>query len=235
MSNKIFLERLEKFSSNYPRVIDLSLNRVSRLLSKLDNPQLKLPPVIHVAGTNGKGSTIAFLAKALICAGKKVHVYTSPHLLEVTERFIIANNTISYSKLFDMLDYCVEVNNGESNTQFEMLTCIAFLLMSNTKADVAIIETGLGGRLDATNVINNPLLTIITSISIDHTNFLGNTLELIAEEKAGIIKKKSLCISAPQNPIVAKVLLNKCKLNNSELIICNENKFFNGTFPCNLI
>ena len=229
MSNKIFLERLKKFSSNYPRVIDLSLNRVSRLLSKLDNPQLKLPPVIHVAGTNGKGSTIAFLAKALICAGKKVHVYTSPHLLEVLERFIIANNTISYSKLFDMLDYCVEVNNGEPITQFEMLTCIAFLLMSNTKADVAIIETGLGGRLDATNVINNPLLTIITSISIDHIDFLGNTLELIAEEKAGIIKKRTLCISAPQNPIVEKVLLNKCKLNNSELIICNENKFFNET------
>ena len=226
MSNKIFLEKIERFTSNHPRVIDLSLDRVDRLLSKLNNPHLTLPPVIHVAGTNGKGSTIAFLSKALICAGKKIHVYTSPHLIEVTERFIIANNIISYSKLFETLDYCLEVNNGDPITQFELLTCIAFLLMSKSKADVAIIETGLGGRLDATNVVKKPLLNIITSISIDHTEFLGNTLELIAIEKAGIIKNNTLCISAPQNPEVEKVIVNKCVEKKSTLIVCNENTFF---------
>ena len=172
MSSRIFQEEIEKFTSNHPRVIDLSLDRVERLLYKLNNPHLKLPPVIHVAGTNGKGSTIAFLSEALICAGKKIHVYTSPHLIEVTERFIIANDIISYSKLFEMLDYCLEINNGDPITQFELLTCIAFLLMSKSKADVAIIETGLGGRLDATNVVVKPILNIITSLSIDHPHFL---------------------------------------------------------------
>jgi dihydrofolate synthase / folylpolyglutamate synthase len=222
MSNKIFLEKLEKFTSNYPRVIDLSLDRVNRLLFKLNNPHLKLPPVIHVAGTNGKGSTIAFLSKVLMCAGKKVHIYTSPHLIEVTERFIIRNNRISYKKLFETLDYCLKINNDDPITQFELLTCIAFLLMSRSKADVAIIETGLGGRLDATNVVQKPLLNIITSISIDHTEFLGNTLELIANEKAGIIKNNTLCISAPQNPVVEKIIVNKCAEKNSKLIVCNK-------------
>ena len=227
MNNKVFLEKLEKFSSNHPRVIDLSLDRVDRLLLKLDNPHLKLPPVIHVAGTNGKGSTIAFLSKSLIDARKTIHVYTSPHLIDITERFIIANNRISYKKLFETLDYCIEVNDGEPITQFELLTCIAFILMSKSKADVVIIETGLGGRLDATNVVRNPLINIITSISIDHTDFLGGTLELIAREKAGIIKNNTLCISASQNPLVEKIIINKCAEKNSELILCNEITFFN--------
>jgi dihydrofolate synthase/folylpolyglutamate synthase len=227
MSNKIFLEKLEKFTSKHPRVIDLSLDRMDRLLFKLNNPHLKLPPIIHVAGTNGKGSTIAFLSKALIYARKKIHIYTSPHLIDITERIIIANNRISYTKLFETLDYCVEVNDGEPITQFELLTCIAFILMSESKADVAIIETGLGGRLDATNVVRNPLINIITSISIDHTDFLGETLELIAREKAGIIKNNNLCISAPQDPLVEKIIVNKCIEKNSKLIVCNEITFFN--------
>ncbi len=226
MSSRIFQEEIEKFTSNHPRVIDLSLDRVERLLYKLNNPHLKLPPVIHVAGTNGKGSTIAFLSEALICAGKKIHVYTSPHLIEVTERFRIANDIISYSKLFETLDYCLEINNGDPITQFELLTCIAFLLMSKSKADVAIIETGLGGRLDATNVVVKPLLNIITSISIDHTDFLGNTLELIAREKAGIIKNNTLCISAPQHPEVEKVIIKKCAEKKTTLIVCKETTFF---------
>jgi dihydrofolate synthase/folylpolyglutamate synthase len=227
MSNKIFLEKLEKFTSKHPRVIDLSLDRMNRLLFKLNNPHLKLPPVIHVAGTNGKGSTIAFLSRTLIYARKKVHIYTSPHLIDITERFIIANNRISYTKLFETLDYCVEVNDGEPITQFELLTCIAFMLMSKSKADVAIIETGLGGRLDATNVVQNPIINIITSISIDHTDFLGETLELIAREKAGIIKNNNLCISAPQDPLVEKIIVNKCVEKNSKLIVCNNITFFN--------
>ena len=225
--NNQFLERLEKLTSKYPKVIDLSLNRVHKLLDKLDNPHLKLPPTIHVAGTNGKGSTIAFLFNSLKYAGKKVHVYTSPHLIEVTERFILSNKKISYERLFSALSYCEKVNGGEDITQFELLTCIAFLLMSKSKADFALIETGLGGRLDATNVIENPLLTIITSISIDHADFLGNKLTSIAKEKAGIIKKDITCITAPQSQEVEKILINKCKEKNAKLIICNEKSFFN--------
>ena len=224
--NNQFLERLEKLTSKYPKVIDLSLSRVNKLLVKLDNPHLKLPPIIHVAGTNGKGSTIAFLYNSLKSAGKKIHVYTSPHLIEVTERFILSNKNISYDKLFSALSYCEKVNEGENITQFELLTCIAFLLMSQTKADFALIETGLGGRLDATNVIENPLLTIITSISIDHSDFLGNKLTSIAKEKAGIIKKGITCITAPQSQEVEKILIDKCKEKNAKLIICNENSFF---------
>ena len=224
--NNQFLERLEKLTSKYPKVIDLSLSRVNKLLDKLDNPHLKLPPIIHVAGTNGKGSTIAFLYNSLKYAGKKIHVYTSPHLIEVTERFILSNKNISYDKLFSALSYCEKLNEGENITQFELLTCIAFLLMSQTKADFALIETGLGGRLDATNVIENPLLTIITSISIDHSDFLGNKLTSIAKEKAGIIKKGITCITAPQSQEVEKILIDKCKEKNAKLIICNENSFF---------
>ena len=224
--NNQFLERLEKLTSKYPKVIDLSLNRVHKLLDKLDNPHLKLPPTIHVAGTNGKGSTIAFLLNSLKCAGKKVHVYTSPHLIEVTERFILSNQKISYNQLFSALSYCEKVNGGEHITQFELLTCIAFLLMSKTKADFALIETGLGGRLDATNVIENPILTIITSISIDHSDFLGDKLTSIAKEKAGIIKKGTTCITAPQSQAVEKILINKCKEKNAKLIICNEKSLF---------
>ena len=224
--NNQFLERLEKLTSKYPKVIDLSLNRVHKLLDKLDNPHLKIPPTIHVAGTNGKGSTIAFLLNSLKCAGKKVHVYTSPHLIEVTERFILSNKKISYNQLFSALSYCEKVNGGEHITQFELLTCIAFLLMSKTKADFALIETGLGGRLDATNVIENPILTIITSISIDHSDFLGDKLTSIAKEKAGIIKKGTTCITAPQSQAVEKILINKCKEKNAKLIICNEKSLF---------
>ena len=161
--NNQFLERLEKLTSKYPKVIDLSLNRVHKLLDKLDNPHLKLPPTIHVAGTNGKGSTIAFLLNSLKYAGKKVHVYTSPHLIEVTERFILSNKKISYNQLFSALSYCEKVNGGEHITQFELLTCIAFLLMSKTKADFALIETGLGGRLDATNAVSYTHLTLPTT------------------------------------------------------------------------
>ncbi len=224
--NSEFLDRLERLTSQYPKAIDLSLHRVNKLLFKLGNPHLKLPPVIHVAGTNGKGSTIAFLLNSLKCAGKKVHVYTSPHLLEVTERFIIANNKITYNELNSALSYVVKINKEEHITQFELLTCISFWLMSNTKADVALIETGLGGRLDATNVIPNPILSIITSISIDHSDFLGNNVSSIAKEKAGIIKKGITCISAPQEAEVRKVLINKCAKSKSKLIICNQESFF---------
>ena len=192
---KIFIQKLENISASYPKFIDLSLKRVLSLLDKLDNPHLNIPPVIHVAGTNGKGSTISYITSIFKENNNKVHVYTSPHLVSIKERFIISNNYLSIEDLLSTFEYCAKVNKDNPITQFEMLTVMAFYLMSKNPADVSIIETGLGGRLDATNVIIKPLLTIITSISFDHMEFLGNTLELIATEKAGIMKNKVLCLS----------------------------------------
>jgi len=215
---KFFIKKLKDFTLSYPKVIDLSLKRVLRLLKELGNPHLDLPPLIHVAGTNGKGSTIAFMANILIKNNKKVHIYTSPHLLSISERIILSNRKVTLKELIDALDFCALKNNNNPITQFEMLTVISFYLMAKNSADIAIIETGLGGRLDATNVIINPLLTILTPISNDHKEFLGNTLDLIAKEKAGIMKKNVLCISAPQVPIVEKTLRQVSIKNNNEIV-----------------
>ncbi len=206
IKEQIFIKKLENFTNSYPRLIDLSLTRVLKLLERLGNPHLNLPPVIHVAGTNGKGSTIAFIANALIKNNKKVHIYTSPHLVSVKERIVISNRQASLDELIDALEFCAEVNNDNPITQFEMLTVVAFYMMARVPADISIIETGLGGRLDATNVILKPMLTVITSISYDHMEFLGNKIELIAKEKAGILKNNVLSISAPQEYNVEKVL-----------------------------
>ena len=216
---KIFIQKLENISASYPKFIDLSLKRVLSLLDKLGNPHLNIPPVIHVAGTNGKGSTIAYISSIFKENNNKVHVYTSPHLVSIKERFIISNNYLSIEDLLSTFEYCAKVNKDNPITQFEMLTVMAFYLMSKNPADISIIETGLGGRLDATNVIIKPLLTIITSISYDHMEFLGNTLELIATEKAGIMKNKVLCISAPQEPKVEKVLKDQAKKVDAKLIL----------------
>ena len=210
---KIFIKQLENFTASYPKFIDLSLERVLNLLNKLGNPHLNLPPVIHVAGTNGKGSTIAYISSIFKQNNKNVHIYTSPHLVSIKERIIISNKYVSITKLIETLNYCAKINEDNPITQFEMLTVIAFYLMSKNTADVAIIETGLGGRLDATNVILKPLLTIITTISYDHMEFLGNTIEAIAGEKAGIMKEKTFCISAPQEENSRKSINQKSKNN----------------------
>lgn len=184
--------------SLHPKVMDLILDRVERLLADLDHPEKKLPPVIHLAGTNGKGSTQAMIRSGLEAAGKLVHAYTSPHLARFHERIYVAGNLISEDDLTAILNECEEANNGLPITYFEITTCAAFLAFARTKADYCLLETGLGGRLDATNMIDKPALTILTPISIDHQQFLGDTLAEIAGEKAGIMKRGVPCVVGPQ-------------------------------------
>ena len=172
----------------HPKRIDLSLGRIERLLAALDHPERRLPPLIHVAGTNGKGSTIAFARAILEAAGKSVHAYTSPHLVRPHERFRIGGNLVNDADLVDALRECEAKNNGAPITVFEMETAAAFLLFAHHPADVLLLEVGLGGRLDATNVVERPLASVITRVSIDHRDFLGDTIEQIAAEKAGILK-----------------------------------------------
>ncbi len=181
----------------HPKVIDLTLDRVWRLLEALDHPERRLPPVIHVAGTNGKGSTQAMIRAGLEAAGKRVHAYTSPHLARFHERIRVAGELISEDYLTEVLDRCYAANGGESITYFEITTVAAILAFAETPADYTLLEVGLGGRLDATNVVD-PALSVITPISIDHTQYLGETLAAIAGEKAGIIKRGVPVVVGPQ-------------------------------------
>lgn len=212
------LERLNKL---YPALIDLSLDRLKRLLSDLGNPQQKLPPIIHVAGTNGKGSTCAFLKAIIEEAGLKVHVSTSPHLVDVTERFRIAGELVSEDELSDVLIEIEHINHGQPITVFEVLTAAAFVLFSRHPADLAIIEVGLGGRFDATNVIT-PIVSIITSISMDHEAFLGDTLAKIANEKAGIIKANIPVIVDQQQPDALQVIKTIAQSLNAPCLIKDQ-------------
>ncbi len=173
----------------HPKIIDLSLERMHRLLALLDHPERKLPPVIHVAGTNGKGSTVAFARAMIEAAGLTAHCYTSPHLVKFHERIRLAGELISEAALSALLEECEVANGGEPITFFEITTAAAFLAFARTPADYLILEVGLGGRLDATNVIDRPCATAITSIGLDHQQFLGDTIAQIAREKAGILKR----------------------------------------------
>jgi dihydrofolate synthase/folylpolyglutamate synthase len=183
---------LARLLALHPKRIDLSLERIQRLLTALDHPQRHLPPTIHVAGTNGKGSTIAFMRAALEAAGKTVHVYTSPNLVRLNERFRLGRagggRLVDDAELGDTLAECEAKNGGAPITVFEMETAAAFLLFSRHPADVALLEVGLGGRLDATNVIERPMASVITRLSLDHREFLGDSLVQVAAEKAGILK-----------------------------------------------
>lgn len=184
--------------SLHPKIIDLTLDRVWSLLAALDHPERKLPPVIHIAGTNGKGSTQAMIRAGLEGAGKAVHAYTSPHLARFHERILLAGEHISEPALTDLLDRCYVANNGATITYFEITTIAGILAFSEVTADYTLLEVGLGGLLDATNVVDKPELTVITPVSIDHTQFLGETLPEIAREKAGIIKRSVPCVVGPQ-------------------------------------
>ncbi|WP_171235191.1 folylpolyglutamate synthase/dihydrofolate synthase family protein [Ruegeria sp. HKCCA6837] len=197
---------LDRMMALHPKIIDLTLDRVWRLLAALDHPQLKLPPVVHIAGTNGKGSTQAMIRAGLEGAGHSAHAYTSPHLARFHERIRLAGELISESDLTAVLDECYAANKGEDITYFEITTCAALLAFARTKADYTLLEVGLGGRLDATNVIDNPVVTVITPVSIDHEQFLGNTLGKIAAEKAGIIKPGVPCIVGPQQDEALEVI-----------------------------
>ena len=191
---------LQRMLALHPKIIDLTLDRMLRLLDALGNPQNSLPPVIHIAGTNGKGSTQAMIRAGLEAAGKTVHAYTSPHLARFHERIRLAGELITEPHLTAVLDECYAANGGANITYFEITTCAALLAFSRTPADYTLLEVGLGGRLDATNVIADPVATVITPVDLDHQQFLGDTIALIAGEKAGIIKRRVPCIVGPQKP-----------------------------------
>ncbi len=190
---------LARMMALHPKIIDLTLDRVWRLLDALGNPQNDLPPVIHIAGTNGKGSTQAMIRAGLEAAGKQVHAYTSPHLARFHERIRLAGALISEDALSAILDECYAANGDQAITYFEITTCAAILAFARKPADYTLLEVGLGGRLDATNVIAKPAMTVITPVSIDHEQFLGDTLAKIAAEKAGIIKRGVPCVVGPQS------------------------------------
>ena len=202
---------LKEFINLHTKYIDLSLNRLKYLLQKLGNPHKNLPPTIHIAGTNGKGSTLSFIKNILENNNYSIHTYTSPHLEKFSERIHINNKQVNTSKLLRSLEYVKEINQKKPITFFEITTAAAFHLFSEHKADFLILETGLGGRLDATNIIPKKLISIITSIGIDHEEFLGNTLKKIATEKLGIIKNTKNAIIAKQNNEVDKFILKKLK------------------------
>lgn len=214
MTSDIVQTILDRMQQLHPKVIDLSLGRIKRLLQKLDHPERRLPPVVHVAGTNGKGSTVALLRTILGQEGYRVHSYTSPHLVRFNERISIAGEDVSDTILVNALETVLIANRNEPITFFELTTAAALMLFADTLADVLILEVGLGGRLDATNVIDTPVCCIITPISHDHHDYLGNTLAKIAFEKAGIIKPGVPVVSARQPlevaNVLAKVAMQRC-------------------------
>lgn len=189
---------LDRLLTLHPKRIDLTLERVERLLAALDHPETKLPPVVHVAGTNGKGSVIAYLRAMLEAAGYRVHAYTSPHLVRFHERIRLSGQLIDDDALTAILEECERANAGAPITFFEITTAAAFLAFTRTSADIVLLETGLGGRLDATNVVAAPALTCITPVSEDHQSFLGDDIGSIAAEKAGIIKSGVPLVVAAQ-------------------------------------
>jgi len=197
---------LARMLALHPKIIDLTLDRMWRLLERLDHPERKLPPVIHVAGTNGKGSTLAMIRAGIEGAGMTAHAYTSPHLARFHERIRVAGTLISEPDLTAVLDECWQANGGEQITYFEITTCAALLAFSRTPADYTLLEVGLGGRLDATNVVAQPRLTVITPVSLDHQQYLGESLGQIAFEKAGILKRQVPCIVAPQEDAAMEVV-----------------------------
>jgi dihydrofolate synthase/folylpolyglutamate synthase len=201
---------LARLLALHPKRIDLTLGRVQRILDRLGHPQRRVPPVIHVAGTNGKGSTIAFLRAMLEAAGKSVHVYTSPNLVRINERFRLGQPgggvLVSDAELADALAECERANDTAPITIFEIETAAAFVLFARHPADMLLLEVGLGGRLDATNVIERPLASVVMPVSMDHIEFLGDTLEKIAAEKAGIFRPGVPAVVAPQSGAAAAVL-----------------------------
>ena len=202
---------LERLSRLHPKIIDLSLDRIERLLARLGHPERNLPPVIHVAGTNGKGSTVAYLRAIAEAAGLRAHAYTSPHLVRFHERIRLVGTLIGEDALSTLLDECERANGDAPITFFEVTTAAAFLAFARAPADLLLLEVGLGGRLDATNVIAQPALSVITPISIDHVQFLGETLSEIAGEKAGILKPGVPCVVGPQPPEAAAAIEKRAK------------------------
>lgn len=214
---------LQRMLALHPKVIDLVLDRVWRLLGEVGNPQNRLPPVIHIAGTNGKGSTQAMIRAGLEQSGARVHAYTSPHLARFHERIRLAGALISEEALTEVLDQCYQANGPDAPiTYFEITTVAALLAFAQTPADYTLLEVGLGGRLDATNVVDQPAATIITPIDLDHQQFLGDTIGQIAWEKAGIIKRGVPCIVGPQQDEARDVIEDAANRVSAPLQICGQ-------------
>jgi dihydrofolate synthase/folylpolyglutamate synthase len=209
---------LERMMSLHPKIIDLTLDRVWRLLALLDHPERRLPPVIHIAGTNGKGSVQAMLRAGLEGAGRRVHAYTSPHLVRFHERIRLAGALISEPALAEVLDECEAANGGAPITYFEITTCAALLAFARTPADHTLLEVGLGGRLDATNVVD-PALCVITPVSLDHQSYLGDTLDKIAFEKAGILKRGVPCVVGRQEDAALEVIERQAARLSAPLLV----------------
>lgn len=217
---------LKRLLSLHPKIIDLKLDRMWRILARLGNPQEKLPPVLHVAGTNGKGSTVTYLRSAMEAAGLSVHCYTSPHLVKFHERIRLGKKgggeLIGEDALSQLLEECETANGGDPITFFEITTAAGFLAFARNPADYLVLEVGLGGRLDATNVVARPALSIITTVDYDHQQYLGNTLTEIAREKAGILKPSVPAIIAPQ-PDEARAEIERCaEAEHAPLLIANQ-------------
>ena len=197
------LKRLEVL---HPKQIDLSLGRILKLLKRLGNPHLKLPPTIHVAGTNGKGSTIAFLRSIFENNDYKVHTYTSPHLINFNERIRVNSQIIDNENLIELLEECEFYNKNDPITFFEITTAAAYLCFSKKQADILLLETGLGGRFDATNVISDKICSVLTPISMDHMTFLGKSIKSITREKVGIFKRNRPAIISPQTTEALEII-----------------------------
>jgi dihydrofolate synthase/folylpolyglutamate synthase len=197
---------LERLNALYPKSIDLSLERIRRLMHELGDPQERLPPIAHVGGTNGKGSTVAYMRAVLEAAGFTAHVYTSPHLVRFNERIRVAGNLIEDATLVPLLEEVERVNAGRPITFFEVTTAAAFLAFARVPADAVLLEVGLGGRLDATNLVASPVVSVLAPISLDHFDYLGDTIEKIAAEKAGILKAGVPAVAGPQPEAAARIL-----------------------------
>ena len=210
---------LERLTALHPKLIDLGLERTERLLKELGNPERHLPPVIHVAGTNGKGSTIAFMRAIAEASGLTVHTYTSPHLVRFHERIVLNGEAIAEEALLSVLEECEAANDGRPITFFEITTAAAFLAYSRHPADLLLLETGLGGRFDSTNVIEAPAVTVITPVSMDHMQFLGDTVDKIAFEKAGILKPGVPCVVGPQSAEALAVIERRAADIDASLFI----------------
>lgn len=217
---------LQRLLSLHPKLIDLSLERMQRILERLGHPERNLPPVVHVAGTNGKGSSVAFMRAMLEAAGQGVHVYTSPHLVRFNERIRLAarggGRLVGDEVLQQTLEECERANGGETITFFEITTAAALLLFSRHPADALLLEVGLGGRLDSTNVVARPRVCVITPVSHDHADHLGDTLDKIAAEKSGIVKRGVPVVVAPQPDEVLRVIENRAERMRAPLHACGQ-------------
>ncbi|MBC6443991.1 MAG: bifunctional folylpolyglutamate synthase/dihydrofolate synthase [Alphaproteobacteria bacterium GM202ARS2] len=220
---------LDSIARMHPKRIDLRLGRIQRLLAALDNPHHTLPRVIHIAGTNGKGSTLAFLAACLQAHGYSVNGYSSPHLVDFNERIMLRGKAVADAPLIDALHHVLARNQGRAITFFELTTAVAFYLFRATPADVTLVECGMGGRFDATNVFTQPALSVITAIAMDHQRYLGNSLAAIATEKAGIIKANTPCVIAKQKPAIRQLLVTKAQEQQAPALAYGDHWHYKST------